>query len=143
MDGFYGVTKHPAWVGHEDGRSHCGRYKRRIIGDGKEQGAGERVKCCDCPQYEIGYMFNHCKLTDNECFETLENCKLVNDDGTVREELLPCPFCGSEAKLVGECDMVWAKCANYDCEAERGGRFDEPEDAIKFWNRRVSACAKN
>ena len=53
------------------------------------------------------------------------------------DELKPCPFCGSKAKLVGECDMVWARCTNDDCWAERINRFDEPEDAIEDWNQRV------
>ena len=26
-----------------------------------------------------------------------------------------CPFCGSDAELYGECDMVKARCSNYDC----------------------------
>jgi hypothetical protein len=54
------------------------------------------------------------------------------------DELKPCPFCGSKAKLVGECDMVWARCSNHDCQAERITRFDEPEDAIGEWNNRIS-----
>lgn len=53
------------------------------------------------------------------------------------DELKPCPFCGSTAELIGECDMVWARCTNYDCRAERINRFDEPEDAVKDWNERA------
>lgn len=53
------------------------------------------------------------------------------------EELKPCPFCGSEAKLTGECDMVWARCSNDNCRAELITRFDEPEDAIREWNQRA------
>jgi hypothetical protein len=53
------------------------------------------------------------------------------------DELKPCPFCGSAAELTGECDMVWARCTNDNCRAERITRFDEPEDAIKDWNNRI------
>jgi hypothetical protein len=52
------------------------------------------------------------------------------------EELKPCPFCGSKAKLVGECDMVWARRTNYDCMAERINKFDESEETIEDWNKR-------
>jgi hypothetical protein len=51
-------------------------------------------------------------------------------------EIKNCPFCGSKAEIIGECDMVWIKCTNYDCQSQRIGRFDEPEDAIKDWNER-------
>jgi hypothetical protein len=53
------------------------------------------------------------------------------------EDLKPCPFCGSKTELVGECDMVWARCTNCNCQAERINKFDEPEDAIKDWNCRI------
>lgn len=60
-----------------------------------------------------------------------------NESMSQVEELKPCPFCGSPAELTGECDMVWAKCTNYDCQAERINKFDEPEDAIEDWNKRA------
>lgn len=49
----------------------------------------------------------------------------------------PCPFCGSKAGLYGECDMVWARCSNEDCRAERICKFDEHEEAIEDWNQRA------
>jgi hypothetical protein len=52
------------------------------------------------------------------------------------KSLKPCPFCGSKANLTGECDMVWVRCSNYDCQAERINKFDEPEDAMQDWNCR-------
>jgi hypothetical protein len=52
------------------------------------------------------------------------------------EELKPCPFCGSKAQYYGECDMVWIRCSNHDCRAERSCRSDKPEDAVKNWNER-------
>jgi len=53
------------------------------------------------------------------------------------DKIKPCPFCGSEAELYGECDMVWARCTNFDCQAERINKFDEPEEAIEDWNGRA------
>ena len=54
----------------------------------------------------------------------------------MKEKLKPCPFCGGEAEYYGECDMVWIRCSNYDCRAERIGKFDEPEEAAEYWNTR-------
>jgi hypothetical protein len=54
-----------------------------------------------------------------------------------KENLKSCPFCGSKAEFYGECDMVWARCSNYDCKAERICKFDEPEEAVEDWNQRV------
>lgn len=53
------------------------------------------------------------------------------------DELKNCPFCGSKAELYGEEDMVWARCSNEDCRAQRIWKFDEPEEAIKDWNNQV------
>ena len=52
------------------------------------------------------------------------------------EAIKPCPFCGSNAELTGECDMVWVRCSNEDCWCQMVTRFDEPEEAIEEWNRR-------
>jgi hypothetical protein len=52
----------------------------------------------------------------------------------MNKEIRHCPFCGSEAELYGECDMVWVRCSNYDCQARRINVFDEIEDAIEDWN---------
>lgn len=75
------------------------------------------------------------------CFGNYPNttgfpCILCENKGECsnKKELKKCPFCGSKAELVGECDMVWARCGNYDCQAQRINKFDEPEDAIKDWN---------
>lgn len=52
------------------------------------------------------------------------------------DELKKCPFCGSDAEYYGECDMVWVRCSNYDCQAQRIAKFDEPEEAVEDWNNR-------
>jgi hypothetical protein len=41
------------------------------------------MKCSKCPFYHSEYTFNLCKVTDAECFRQQDNCKLVNDDGTI------------------------------------------------------------
>lgn len=51
-------------------------------------------------------------------------------------DLKKCPFCGSEAELYGECDMVKVRCSNYDCQCQLVTWFDEPEEAADEWNRR-------
>lgn len=46
------------------------------------------MKCSDCLYYYSEYMFNRCELTGAECFCKSQDCDLVNDDGTVNEEVL-------------------------------------------------------
>ncbi len=50
-------------------------------------------------------------------------------------ELLPCPFCGGEAKYHGSEDMVRIECKA--CGANPSGWWDETEDAVKEWNQRA------
>lgn len=63
------------------------------------------------------------------CFEgkamTLENVKLS-----------PCPYCGSDAKVIKGFDEgdYWVACANYECGA-RGSYHSTPAFAIRAWNR--------
>ncbi len=51
--------------------------------------------------------------------------------------LRSCPFCGSGAKITGEGDMLWIRCANDNCKAQRTCKFDELYEATKDWNERV------
>ena len=46
------------------------------------------MKCRGCPFYASGFQWNGCKLTESECFYEVEDCTLVNDDGTVNTEEL-------------------------------------------------------
>lgn len=51
-------------------------------------------------------------------------------------DLLPCPFCGGEAKMITDSTSSWVECQNTAaCEA-RGGFFGTPELAAKNWNTR-------
>ena len=41
------------------------------------------MKCYNCPFYEGGQTWNSCGVIGAEYFSTLDNCTLVNDDGTI------------------------------------------------------------
>lgn len=43
------------------------------------------MKCCNCPYYEFYSDFNKCDLLYCECYREVNNCKIVNDDGTINE----------------------------------------------------------
>ena len=68
------------------------------------------------------------------------------------QNLLPCPFCGSKAKIF-DCD--WSQisdsievtyspgCTNYDCIAYGTNfHFDTPEEAVEAWNTRYNEGEK-
>ena len=52
------------------------------------------MRCCDCPFYVGGWMWNECKLTKQTCFRPQQECAFVNVDGTPNEERLNNVFCG-------------------------------------------------
>lgn len=41
------------------------------------------MTCYKCDFYKSGYMYNACALTEFEYFRPLDDCTLVNDDGTI------------------------------------------------------------
>jgi hypothetical protein len=53
------------------------------------------------------------------------------------DEIKPCPFCGGEAKLIGEPKCYWINCQNSDCLTSSGINQKTEEEAIQYWNRRV------
>lgn len=56
-----------------------------------------------------------------------------------KEELKPCPFCGSSASLHSGTEDHEIVCSNPDCDAAFIARsFSSIEEAIAAWNRRVS-----
>jgi hypothetical protein len=66
----------------------------------------------------------------------------------IDDELLPCPFCGSQSRIFGEYQMYYVACTNADsCGCSIGERYDRdacPDhkfctelDALEAWNRRV------
>ena len=52
------------------------------------------------------------------------------------EELLKCPFCGGEARVVIANESYWVRC--FDCGAEIAICYSKPE-AIAAWNRRMQS----
>ena len=44
------------------------------------------MKCIECDFYKSGSQWNCCGLDGAECFHTILDCTLVNDDQTINEE---------------------------------------------------------
>lgn len=65
------------------------------------------------------------------------------------DKLLPCPFCGGEAKITKRYPALLRPSRNgycvecYECDlqfghdCDYGGQYATPEEAIEAWNRRV------
>lgn len=56
-------------------------------------------------------------------------------------DILPCPFCGGEAKIYNV-GIGWYKvhCADYDCIGSNAEKImSTREDAARVWNRRAKA----
>ena len=53
-------------------------------------------------------------------------------------ELKPCPFCGSEAKLISRGSCNYVTCSNEDeCWCGMTCPVGTPEEAVRIWNRRA------
>lgn len=50
-------------------------------------------------------------------------------------ELLPCPFCGGEARADRGSAIAWVECRTPGCDGQQ--MHDELEDAIAAWNTRA------
>lgn len=74
----------------------------------------------------------------------------INAEVIVQGELLPCPFCGSQAAVGGtsfESDGVYIYCTNDNCHVAMGENYDRDggddhwyiseKEAIALWNKRV------
>lgn len=46
------------------------------------------MKCRNCPYYKESYLWNSCGVTGGECFRQIDDCTLVNNDGTINHEEL-------------------------------------------------------
>jgi len=65
----------------------------------------------------------------------------------IDNQLLPCPFCGSKAKIFGQYLKYYVTCTNFDCMCSLGEsyykdmlpdhRFYTKLLALKAWNTRV------
>lgn len=56
------------------------------------------------------------------------------------KELKPCPFCGSEAKIIifnHEYGTTTIACTNEECDITMGKAFFTDKETIEHWNRRV------
>lgn len=65
----------------------------------------------------------------------------VNDiiRGGTMSELKPCPFCGSEANMLGDYDYsnYHANCTNDECGCYWVACYETEQEAIEAWNRRA------
>lgn len=41
------------------------------------------MRCYDCEHYQTKYMWNGCDIIGGECFMPMDDCGLVNDDGSI------------------------------------------------------------
>ena len=68
--------------------------------------------------------------------ETLDGLKKTLEEmkGNIEPELKPCPFCGSDAKVVEWYTAWFVQC--HLCQST-SNFVDKREEAIEAWNRRV------
>lgn len=52
-------------------------------------------------------------------------------------ELLPCPFCGGEAKIIGSDDWLQPICRNHACPCDWTDWYTTKAEAIAAWNARA------
>lgn len=55
--------------------------------------------------------------------------------------LLPCPFCGTEARLCEGSSMWWVECADSGCDGQQC--HDTKEQVIVAWNTRSTPSTKS
>lgn len=44
------------------------------------------MKCYECEYYRTEPTWNACSITMSECFRAIDDCALVNDDGSINYE---------------------------------------------------------
>jgi restriction alleviation protein Lar len=64
------------------------------------------------------------------------------EQGREKQELEPCPFCGSPTVQVRDLDDgVWFFCYRKDCSVEILSDYETLEGAIRHWNTRAPVAA--
>lgn len=62
------------------------------------------------------------------------------------KDLLPCPFCGGEADIVGDWKTNYSDYYQVFCEncgvSQTGQDYEAEQEAIEAWNRRTCSCKK-
>ena len=80
----------------------------------------------------------NCILSDIVHKPATHRCEFAWLDLEYKEELKPCPFCGSESIAVELHGEYYVRCANCECQvAVVTPLFDSKNEAITAWNRRA------
>lgn len=105
------------------------------------------LKCPKCGETEAIYYYfaEKCgiKCGNTDCGFEIGDCESVEEaefkwkSENDPEALRPCPFCGSEAKIMRGCGEDWVQCMNPKCECA-SSMHTMTSQAIQIWNRRVS-----
>lgn len=71
-------------------------------------------------------------------FLRIAECWYLTYTRAFKEDLKPCPFCGSEASVHSGTEDHYVLCRNDDCVAALVARsFSSREEAIAAWNKRA------
>ena len=84
--------------------------------------------------YHMGYDDALAKrMPDSSKTEVLDSFNCTNSERT-NDELLPCPFCGGEARIITAAGESWVLCD--ECKATTEAHTSR-QIAIAAWNRRA------
>lgn len=83
------------------------------------------MECYKCHHYESQPLWNCCKLTQSECFRTLDDCDLINDDGSINNE--------HEYFKANDMEAPYSK-EEYEYAQSKGLDLDDWNDYCKFFH---------